>query len=134
MYQLVNWNPFHDLDQIRRQMTAANEVWQPVVDIVEDEHAYIFKVELPNVQKDDVSVQIENGSLHISGERKAESHQRIRRVHRIERAHGAFARSFDLPDDIDASKVEAVFKDGLLAVVIGKAEQAKPRKIAVRVE
>jgi HSP20 family protein len=145
MNQLVRWNPFNELENVRRQMTTllngasrngeveTSEVWSPVVDIFEDEHSYLFKVELPGVNKQEVDVQIESGVLTISGERKAEKEQKIRRVHRIERAYGAFTRSFGLPDDADPEKVNAAFKDGVLAVTIAKAEHAKPRKIEVSV-
>lgn len=145
MNQLVRWNPFNELDNMRRQMTTllngnaeaaetgAVEMWAPVVDIFEDDHAYIFKAELPEVKKEDVSVQIENGILCIAGERKAEKEQKIRRVHRIERAQGAFSRRFELPADIDGANVEASFKEGVLTVTVAKAAHAKPRKIEVKV-
>jgi HSP20 family protein len=145
MNQLVRWNPFNELDNMRRQMTtllngnseaaeaSAVEMWAPVVDIFEDDHAYIFKAELPEVKKEDVSVQLENGILCIAGERKAEKEQKIRRVHRIERAHGAFSRRFELPADIDGANVEASFKEGVLTVTVAKAAHAKPRKIEVKV-
>lgn len=140
MHELVQWNPFSELDNARRQMTAlwnhesaATEMWAPPVDIFEDDHGYLFKAELPGVKKDDVHVQLENGTLTIAGERKAEAEQAIRRVHRVERAYGGFLRSFDLPTDIDDGRVEASFKDGILTVTVAKAEHAKPRKIDVRV-
>jgi HSP20 family protein len=145
MNQMVQWNPFNELENMRRQMTSwfdgnaddgkagAVELWSPVVDIFEDEHSYLFKAELPEVKKNDVSVQIENGVLTISGERRAGKEQKIHRVHRIERASGAFTRSFELPDDAEAGNVNASFKDGVLTVTVAKAEHAKPRKIEVKV-
>jgi HSP20 family protein len=145
MNQLVPWNPFNELDHLRRQMTTllnvnpaaaetrAVETWAPIVDIFEDDHAYIFKAELPEVKKEDVNVQLENGTLSIAGTRKAEKDQKIRRVHRIERPYGAFTRSFELPDDIDADNVDASFKDGVLTVTVAKAVHAMPRKIEVKV-
>lgn len=145
MNPLVRWNPFNELDNMQRQMrtlidgasrqgeAAPLEVWNPVVDIFEDETSYLFKAELPEVKKDDVTVELENGVLTIAGERKAEKELKIRRVHRIERAYGAFRRSFGLPDDVDATNINAAFKDGVLTVAIAKAEAAKPRKISVKV-
>jgi HSP20 family protein len=141
MHSLVQWNPLHELDTMRRQMTTllngrsdeAPEAWAPAVDIFEDDHRYIFRAELPEVKKSDVNVQIENGLLTIAGERKAEQEQSIRRVHRIERSYGAFLRSFELPGDVDPEQVEATFKDGVLSVTVGKADHAKPRKIEVKV-
>jgi HSP20 family protein len=101
--------------------------------VFEDEHGYIFKAELPEVKKDDVDVQIENGVLVLSGERKAENEHSIHKYHRLERAYGAFSRSFELPDDADANQVSAMFKDGILTITVAKSEHAKPRKIDVRV-
>lgn len=146
MNQLVRWNPFNELENMRRQIGTlingaspvgeahATEVWAPVVDIFEDEKSYLFKAELPEVKKDDVTVELENGVLTIAGERRAGQEMKIRRVHRIERAYGAFRRSFDLPDDINPADVTAAFKDGILAVTIAKAEAAQPRKINVKVD
>jgi HSP20 family protein len=141
MHSLVPWTPYNELEAMRRQMTTlftgkpedAREFWTPAVDIFEDDHSYIFRAELPEVKKSDVDVQLENGLLTIAGERKAEKEQAIRRVHRIERAYGAFLRTFELPSDVDPERVEATFKEGVLTVVIHKADHAKPRKVEVKV-
>jgi HSP20 family protein len=148
MNQLVRWNPFDELENMSRQMTTLFDpqsesrngngsrpetYWAPLVDVFEDEHGYIFKAELPEVKTDDVNVQIENGVLVLSGERKAENEQSIHKYHRLERAYGAFSRSFELPDDADANQVSAMLKDGILTVTVAKSEHAKPRKIDVRV-
>jgi HSP20 family protein len=138
MHSLVQWNPFNELDTMRRQMLegsagVAHEAWTPAVDIFEDDHSYIFRAELPEVKKAGINVQIENGLLTIAGERQAEKEQAIRRVHRIERAYGAFARSFELPGDVDPDRVDATFKEGVLTVTVSKADHAKPRKVDIKV-
>ncbi len=147
MNPLIRWNPFNELTTMQRQMetlvngashpdTAAMpspEAWTPVVDVFEDEKNYLFKAELPEVKKEDVTVQFENGVLTLAGERRVEKDLRIRRVHRIERTHGAFFRSFELPDDVDPENIAANFKDGVLTIAVAKVEAAQPRKIEMRV-
>lgn len=112
-------------------MTVAE--WSPLVDITEDDKEYLIKAELPEVKKEDVKVTVENGVLTITGERKFEKEEKGRKYHRVERAYGTFVRSFTLPDDADANKVTAEFKDGVLKVSVIKSESAKPKQIEVKV-
>ena len=152
MNGLVRWNPFREMDDLQRRMTSLFDwspfrrsslttddenitvpEWAPLVDIVEDGNEYLIKVELPEVQKDDVKVTVESGTLTISGERKAEKEQKGRRFHRVERYYGRFERSFSVPDDAEADDVKAEFKDGVLRVHLAKSEQARPKQIEVKV-
>jgi len=107
--------------------------WAPLVDIAEDDKEYLIKVELPEVQKDDVKVTVESGTLTISGERKAEKEEKGRKFHRVERYYGRFERSFAIPDDAAADNVKAEFKDGVLRVHLAKSEKARPKQIEVKV-
>jgi HSP20 family protein len=107
--------------------------WAPLVDIVEDDKEYLIKVELPEVQKNDVKVTVENGTLTISGERKAEMEEKGRKFHRVERYYGRFERNFSIPDDAEEQGVKAEFKDGLLRVHLSKSEKARPKQIEVKV-
>jgi HSP20 family protein len=107
--------------------------WMPVVDISEDDREYVITAELPEVKKEDVRVTVENGVLTITGERKFEKEEKGKRWHRVERAYGSFARSFALPDDGDAAKVNAEFKEGVLKVRVTKSEAARPKQIEVKV-
>lgn len=107
--------------------------WAPLVDISEDDKAYLIKVELPEVKREDVKVTVENGVLLIQGERKFEREEKSKRYHRVERAYGNFTRSFTLPDDCEADKVGAEFKDGVLRVTLAKSEKSRPKTIDVRV-
>ncbi|GEM_PF-79749 len=144
------WDPFKELEEFENRLmrlfsrlpaprlTSEEESvtvasWVPLVDVIEDEKEYLLKVELPEIKKDDVKVTVENGVLTISGERKVEKEEKGRTFHRIERAYGRFERSFTLPDDIDADKVNAEFKDGVLYIHLPKSEKAKPRAIEVKV-
>jgi len=152
MNGLVRWNPFREMDDLQRRMTSLFDwspfhrsplttddenitvpEWAPLVDIAEDDKEYLIKVELPEVQRDDVKVTVESGTLTISGERKAEKEQKGRRFHRVERYYGRFERSFSVPDDAEADDVKAEFKDGVLRVHLAKSEQARPKQIEVKV-
>jgi HSP20 family protein len=101
------------------------------VDIQETEEGYRLTAELPGLTKDDINITLENNVLRLSGERKFEKDVKKESYHRIERAYGTFGRSFVLPQQVSSDKVEAAFKDGILTVTVPKAEQAKPRKIAI---
>jgi len=136
---LVRWYPFHVLgrslpvptDPSGREGLSAPE-WAPVVDVAETSEEYLVQVELPGVPRDDVKVSVEEGVLRIEGERRAEKEEAGKRLHRVERSYGSFVRSFVAPDDVDAGRVTATFKDGVLSVHLPKSGQAKPRTIEVR--
>src|SRR6185295_19078923 len=98
----------------------------PIVDITEDEKAYLIKAELPEVKKEDVKVTVENGVLSVTGERKFEKEEKNRKYHRVERSYGSFTRHFAVPDDADDSQVSAEFKDGVLTIRLAKNEKARP--------
>ena len=112
-------------------MTVAE--WAPVVDIIEDETEYLIKVDLPEIKKEEVKVTVENGVLVLSGERKLEKEEKGRKYHRIERAYGSFGRTFSLPDNADAEKVNAEFNEGVLKLHIAKSEAARPKQIEVKI-
>jgi HSP20 family protein len=107
--------------------------WTPLADITEDDREYVIKAELPELRKEDVKVTVENGVLTISGERKFEKEEKQKKYHRVERGYGSFVRTFALPEDADADKVKAVFKQGMLEVHLPKNEKAKPKQIEVQV-
>jgi HSP20 family protein len=108
--------------------------WTPLVDISEDANEYLVKAELPELKKEEVKVSVENGELTISGERKSEKEEKGKKFHRIERSYGSFLRSFTLPESVNAEKVSAEFKDGVLSVHLPKDERAKPKSIEVKVQ
>jgi HSP20 family protein len=107
--------------------------WEPLTDITEDEKEFLVKAELPEVKKEDVKVNVEDGILRISGERKMEKEEKDKKYHRIERSYGSFLRAFTLPEGADATKIAADFKDGLLLVHLPKTERAKAKTIEVKV-
>jgi HSP20 family protein len=110
---------------------VAGRTWTPPVDIQETDEAYRIHAELPGLKKDDVQITLENNVLRVSGERKFEKDVKQDSYHRIERVYGTFARSFALPHQVSSDKVEAKFDNGVLSIVVPKAEQAKPRHIAI---
>ena len=107
--------------------------FSPAVDVQETDKEYIVKADLPDVKKEDVKVGIEDGVLTLEGERKQEMEEKNKKFHRVERAYGKFVRRLALPTEVDAQKVAAEFKDGVLNVRLPKAESVKPRAIAVKV-
>ena len=122
------------ISQLLNEPTTARP-WTPAVDIRETEQALIVKADLPEVAEKDIDIRIENGTLALKGERKFEKDETGKGgYHRIERSYGAFARYFTLPDTVDAEKVGAEFKNGVLSVTLPKKEAAKPRTIKVAVQ
>ena len=105
--------------------------WVPPVDLVEAEDHFVLKADLPGLTQDDVAIEVQDGTLSISGERKAEHEQRERGWYRIERSFGSFSRSMTLPDGVDPNGINAEFHDGVLEVRIPKPEERKPRRIEI---
>ncbi len=150
MSQLATWNPFRELDEVQNRLGSffggrfprfgdSNgglklADWSPQVDITEDEKEYLIKADLPEMKKDEIKVNVENGVLSVSGERKTEKEEKNKKFHRIERSYGTFERSFTLPDDANGAKVSAEFKEGVLRVHLPKTPVAKPKAIEVKVD
>ena len=107
--------------------------WAPLVDISEDAKEYMIKAEMLEVNKEDVKVTMEEGTLTVSGDRKHEKAESGKKYHRVERAYGSFGRSFSLPDDASPAKVTADFKDGVLKVHLAKNEKPRPQQVEVSV-
>src|SRR6267142_5712596 len=105
--------------------------WVPLVDIYEEGDRIILRAEIPGASKDDIDVKVENGTITIRGEKKQEKEVDSETAYCIERFYGTFSRSFVLPTSIDAGKIKATYKDGVLEVVVPKADEAKPRKVQI---
>ena len=106
--------------------------WVPAMDLVESDDHFLLKADLPGLGHDDVSIEIRDNTLTISGERKSEYEQRERGWYRVERSTGAFSRSLSLPEGVDPDGVTAEFDKGVLEVRIPKPEQKKPRRVQIR--
>ena len=144
MLTVSRWEPLRDLVTMQNRlnrifgdpMTYSNAegvgTWAPPVDVIEEQDRLVFRAEIPGVSKDDIDVKIENGTLVLRGEKKPVQENENDTVHRVERFYGSFTRSFTLPTNLDTDRIEARYKDGVLELESPKAEQAKPRKIAIK--
>lgn len=146
---IVRWDPFRELEDMSHRLNRlfnrtdlmgpegkealATTEWSPAVDIIETPEEFLIRAECPAVAKEDIKVSVEHGTLHISGERKQEKEEKTKKYHRVERSFGSFVRSFALPENVDESRVNAEFKDGLLNVHLPKAEKTKPRAVDVKI-
>jgi HSP20 family protein len=149
----TQWYPFGDLrstqeEQAQNQMDrlfahalglhgqwqsatgAATPAWAPALDIAERKDAYLVTVELPGVKLDDLQITLEDGLLTIQGERHV-SNDADQNFHRVERRYGSFRRAITLPAHVIADEVEASIEDGVLRILVPKAEEAKPKRIQV---
>ena len=135
MALLVKPEPFsREIDRVFDAFfgqTEQSRRWVPPMDLVEAEDHFVLKADLPGLTEADVNIEVQDGSLTISGERRAEHEQRERGWYRIERAFGSFNRSLTLPDGVDADRIEASFSNGVLEVRIPKPEERKPRRIEI---
>jgi HSP20 family protein len=109
-------------------------IWNPAVDLYEDKDNVFVKAELPGMKKEAIDVSLHDGVLTISGERKGESKGENAEEHRSERFEGRFSRSLALPSEVQADKVEAQYKDGILHITLPKAEAAKRKQIEVKID
>jgi HSP20 family protein len=146
---IVRWtDPFKDFAQLQGRINRVfNDVygrqdeglltsgsWVPPVDIYHNgDHEVVLKAELPDMAREDIDITVENGTLTIKGEKKLSQDVKEEQFHRIERHYGAFSRSFSLPLTVDATKVGADYKNGVLTVRLPLREEAKPRQIKVNV-
>jgi HSP20 family protein len=103
----------------------------PAIDLVETDEHLVLKVDLPGLEKDDVEIEVKDGLLTVSGERKAEHEESKDGYHRIERAYGSFSRSLTLPQGVDADQVQADFNQGVLEVRVPKPAERKPHRVQI---
>ncbi|HET7212165.1 MAG TPA: Hsp20/alpha crystallin family protein [Terriglobia bacterium] len=146
---IIRWEPFRDLvstqDRFNQlfngtfarafgdQHELSPGAWVPAVDIYETDDSVVLKAELPGINPDDVEIRVEDSTLYLKGERKFEKEVKEENLHRVERSYGTFARTFALPNTIDADKVKAEYQNGILTLTMPKHEEAKPRTIKINV-
>jgi len=145
---IVRFEPFRDLMNTQREFErwfrgafapalgeeeASTRTWAPPVDIYENGDSLVLKAELPGINPDDVEIRVEDNTLYLKGERKFEKEVKEQNYHRVERSYGTFTRTFSLPNSIDADKVGASYKDGVLTLTMPKKEEAKPKTIKINV-
>ena len=145
---LIRWDPFTGIDEFFARMPGLagrfprqfdNDgktpiEWSPSVDISETDNEYLIRAELPAVKKEDVHITVDDHLLTISGERRQKTEEKNEKTHRVETLYGRFARSFTLPENVDADTIRAESKDGVITVHVGKAkrETRKPTQIKVQ--
>lgn len=143
---ITRWNPVNDLMNLQREMNRVfsgitpkpnrdedyeSAVWSPTVDIVEDNDVYTLSFDLPGLKKEDIKMNFADNTLKISGERKAVEESKEATCHRVERVYGKFYRSFNFPTMVNADKISANYKDGVLTIAVPKAEEVKPKQITI---
>jgi HSP20 family protein len=143
--ELSNWSSSNRLASLRDEMnrlfdfswpsrdTGLFSGWSPTLDVLDDKDNLVVKVELPGLKKEEINLSLHDGVLTISGERQREVEKKEGEAFRSERYFGKFQRSVTLPAAVDSGKVNASYKDGILTVELPKAEEAKPKQIAVSV-
>ena len=142
---IVRWEPLRELGTLQSEMNrlfntvfdgpapsgATMRRWMPPMDLVESGEDFVLRADLPGMSEEDVKIELEDSTLTISGERKAEHEAQGEGFYRAERATGAFSRSLTLPKGIDPEAVSARFDRGVLEVRIPKPAERKPRRISI---
>jgi HSP20 family protein len=141
---LVRWDPIRELDSLQGDMNrlfdrffdrpgngGAHRRWIPAMDLVEKDDHLELRADLPGMSEDDVDIEVKDGVLTISGERKAEQEETREGYRRVERAFGRFTRSVALPEGIDPNDVRANFENGVLEVRIPKPKESKPTRVQI---
>jgi HSP20 family protein len=143
--ELNPWTAFDRLPSLRDELSRLFDFalptrdsglfsgWTPALDVYDEKDNFVVKAELPGLKKEDIDINVHNGVLTISGERKQEAEKKEGQTFRSERYFGRFQRSVTLPAAVDMSKVKASYKDGVLTIDLPKAEEAKPKQIAISV-
>ena len=145
---LIRWEPVRELGTIQSDMNrffnsfsdtpthsrgAALRRYVPAMDLVDTGESFVLKADLPGLSESDVSIEVRDNVLTVSGERKSEHEDRKAGYYRVERSYGSFRRSLTLPEGVDPTAVTATFDKGVLEVTIPKPEQQAPRKVQITV-
>ena len=145
MTSLIRFSPTSDMRSLQREIDRMFEsffpradgdqeqaVWTPRVDLAETEDVYLVHLDVPGMKKDELTINYQDGTLSISGERKFEEKEENANFVRVERRFGHFYRSFELPKAVNAEQIDASYHDGVLDIRIPKAEESKPKAIKIK--
>lgn len=147
MNELMEWKPFREVSRLRREMDRLwddffgpgrralrplEAEWAPAVDVSETADKVVVKAELPGIDAKDIDISLSGDILTIKGEKKSEREEKKENYHLVERSYGSFSRSLRLPAAVDADKIEAGYKQGVLTVTCPKKEEIKPKAIEVK--
>jgi len=145
---ITRWDPFRDVLALQNRMNSlfqdfnrtqgegdalSTAAFVPPVDIYEDEHKIVLKLEVPGMKENDLDIQLENNVLTVRGERKLEKEEKEENFHRIERRYGSFYRSFTIPNTVNPEGVKASYDAGVLRLELEKRAEAKPKQIKVEI-
>jgi HSP20 family protein len=146
---LIQWKPFREVSRLRSEMDRLwddyfgsgrralrpmEEDWMPAVDVSETGDKITIKAEVPGMEAKDIEIAMVGDTLTIKGEKKLEREEKEENYHTVERSYGSFTRALKLPATVEADKVEASYKNGVLTVVLPKKEEVKPRAIEIKAE
>jgi HSP20 family protein len=138
MSTLVRWEPFRELAQLQGEMgrllnglydNRANQSWVPSLDVWETDSQIVYAFDLPGLDEERISIEVQDDTLTVSGERQRHTPEDGDRFYRFERRYGSFSRAAGLPQGVDESKIEASYTNGVLEIRVPKPEEAKPRRI-----
>ncbi len=141
---LVRWDPFRELTALQSEVgrllsrvgvgdVAERQSWTPSIDVIETEDSIKLKAELAGMDPSDISIEVQDNVLTVSGERRFQEEVKEDKYYRIERRYGSFSRSIALPQTVNEDGIVAKYENGVLEVSVPKAEVAKPKKIAVAI-
>mgnify|MGYP001115298556 CR=1 FL=1 len=142
---LVRWDPFRELTALQTEVNrlfsragtggdvAERQSWTPSIDVIETDDSIKLKAELAGMDPKDISIEVQDNVLTVSGERRFQEEVKEDKYYRIERRYGSFSRSLALPQTVNEEGIEAKYENGVLEVVVPKAEIAKPKKISVAI-
>lgn len=145
---IVRWDPFREVVALQNRLNSLFQDYgrgqndtealsaagfAPPVDIYEDEHKLVLKLEVPGVKPDELDIQVEGRNLTVRGERKFSSEEKQENFHRVEHRYGTFARTFTLPSTVDAENVKATCDAGVLRIELAKKAEARPRQVKIGV-
>jgi HSP20 family protein len=145
---ITRWDPFRDVLALQNRMNSlfqdysrgqgegdalSTAAFVPPVDVYEDEHNIVLKLEVPGMKENELDIQLENNLLTVKGERKFEKEEKEENFHRIERRYGSFYRSFTIPNTVNPESVKASYEAGVLRIELAKRAEAKPKQIKVEI-
>lgn len=143
---IVRWEPFRELAVLQSELNRfMNEFWTtagagggngtpswlPALDVWETDDEVVLALDLPGVKEDEISIEVDDSVLTVSGERERTFEDKDDRFYRFERRHGRFSRSVTLPQGVDESRITATYKDGVLEIHVPKPEERKPKRIPI---
>lgn len=144
--ELVRFEPINGYNNLRSMFSGLFDenfarssaqpsvsMWHPAVDVLESKDSYLIRAELPGMKKEDIKVEVKDGTLVLSGERKSEKPAEGVEYRHVERVAAKFWRSFSLPENAKSDGIDASYKDGIIEIRVPKTEEAKPRQIEISV-